>query len=247
MENLPLSGSLIKKQLIEGWNRGNMIMDEYKEMFVNQYLLSLRERYRNSPKQARVRSHESPKVGDIVQIKDQVKNREGWKVGRISELIKGIDGLCRVAKVKVRDSVFTRSIAHLYPLEVDEDVSFQDSTIESSTNEDNGINAEQLSKVLPLRTEESNAHVPTNTSSSNEGRHDLDKTMENDLTMDNGELLENPDLTQIRETAPEQVPETDNEGTPNLQSEVRDQRRTAAVQALERIHRWTQELLSNIN
>ncbi|XP_061728903.1 uncharacterized protein LOC133533851 [Cydia pomonella] len=98
IESLPLSGSLIKQQIIEGWNRGNMIMDEYKEMFINQYLLSLRERYRNSPKQARVRSHENPKVGDIVQIKSEAKNREGWKVGKISELIKGKDGLCRVAK-----------------------------------------------------------------------------------------------------------------------------------------------------
>ncbi|XP_063384567.1 uncharacterized protein LOC134670677 [Cydia fagiglandana] len=250
MEGLPLSGSLIKQQLIEGWNRGNRIMDEYKEMFINQYLLSLRERYRNSPKQARVRSHESPMVGDIVQIKGEAKNREGWKVGKISELIKGKDGLCRVAKVKVGDSVFTRSIAHLYPLEADEEASFQDSTKESPVYEDKElhIRTDGLSQSLPLRTEESNVYVPT---SSIKDHQKLSKNNENDLTMDQSELLENTSSTQIMETTPEPVPsgidtEMNDEATSSHQAEPSDQRRVAAVQAMERIHRWTQELMSTI-
>ncbi|XP_063549129.1 uncharacterized protein LOC134756230 [Cydia strobilella] len=255
IEDLPLSGSLIKQQLIEGWNRGNKIMDEYKEMFVNQYLLSLRERYQNSPKQARVKSHENPRVGDVVQIKGEAKNREGWKVGKISELIKGKDGLCRVAKVKVGDSVFTRSIAQLYPLEVDEDASFQDSLKESSVNEDKDtyVDIGELSQSLPSRTDDSNnAYAPTSANNSKADHHKLDEAKGSDLTMDQRELLEDTRLTQIRETTPEQIPsdvdsEINNEVDSNHQDELSDQRRAAAVQAMERIHRWTRELMSTIN
>lgn len=254
IERLPLSGSLIKQQLIAGWNRGNKIMDEYKEMFVNQYLLSLRERYRNSPKQARVRSQESPNVGDIVQIKGEAKNREGWKVGNISELIKGKDGLCRIAKVKVGDKVFTRSLAHLYPLEVDEDTSFQDSTKESLVNEEGDvrIDTEGLSQYIPIRIEVNDVHVPTSSSSPKEDNYQLNINNENNLIPDQRELLEDTRLAQIIETTPEQAShgsetETNNEATPCQPVESSDQRRAAAVQAMEKIHRWTQELMTTIN
>ncbi|XP_073966871.1 uncharacterized protein [Choristoneura fumiferana] len=114
------SATATKQQLIEGWKRGEIIMNEYKDMFMNQYLLSLRERYRHSPKQPRVKAHDRPSLGDIVQLKGESKNRLNWKVGQIVELVKGADGQCRVAKVKIGNTIFNRSIGHLYPLEIDE-------------------------------------------------------------------------------------------------------------------------------
>lgn len=254
MESLPLSGSLIKQQLIEGWNRGNKIMDEYKEMFVNQYLLSLRERYRNSPQQARVRSQETPKVGDVVQIKGETKNREGWKVGSISELIKGRDGLCRIAKVKVGDKVFTRSLAHLYPLEVDEDASFQELTKEFSVNEEGAVrvDTDELSQYLPIRVEMEDVHAPTSSSSLKEDYHQLNIDNDDNLIQNQSELLEDTRLTQIIESIPEQVSngsetEISDETVPCQSFETSDQRRAAAVQAMEKIHRWTQELMTTID
>lgn len=79
-------------------------MDELKRMFTRQYLPSLRERYQH-----------------IVQIKGDSKNRDNWKVGRITSLILGSYGKCQVAKVRVGETDFTRSIGHLYPLEIEKD------------------------------------------------------------------------------------------------------------------------------
>ncbi|XP_048000621.1 uncharacterized protein LOC125237541 [Leguminivora glycinivorella] len=254
-ESLPLSGSLIKKQLIEGWNRGNMIMAEYKEMFLNQYLLSLRERYRNSPKQARVRCQRIPRIGDVVQIKGEAKNREGWKVGTISELIKGKDGLCRIAKVKVENGVFTRSIAHLYPLEADEDTSFQDPIRTSLDNEARGVCInleEEESQTLPLRTNETQAYDSTSAGSSEDNHKNSNNDIENELNLnDHSELLIDSDLTQREDTAPVQTPitdtESDNEEASSQAVDSGAQRRTAAVQAMQKIHRWTRDLMSAIN
>lgn len=113
------SGTITKETLVEGWRRSQKVMKEFKTMFINQYLLNLRERYQHSPKQPRVKSHDEPCVGDVVQIKGEQKNRDQWKVGKISELIKGPDGEIRVAKVRVGNNDFIRSIGHLYPLEAE--------------------------------------------------------------------------------------------------------------------------------
>ncbi|XP_061712809.1 uncharacterized protein LOC133521756 [Cydia pomonella] len=112
-------GTHTKVDLVEGWKRGQRILNEYKEMFTNQYLPSLRDRFSHSHKQPRVISKKSPEVGDIVQIKNDSKNRINWKVRKIVSLIRSRDGECRAAKVVVGNTEFTRSIAHLYPLESD--------------------------------------------------------------------------------------------------------------------------------
>lgn len=112
-------GSHFKTDLVKSWKRGRKILNEFQEMFTNQYLFSLRERYKHHLKQRRVTSDKTPEIGDIVQIKDGSKNRINWKVGKIVSLLKGKDDLCRVAKVKVGNSECTPSVAHLYPLEDD--------------------------------------------------------------------------------------------------------------------------------
>lgn len=119
IEEIISEGTLTKKELLRGWKRGQIILEEFKKMFHQLYLPSLRERYITTPRQPRITSDKIPQVGDIVQIKDSQKNRNLWKVGKVSTLIKGQDGECRVAKVKVGDHEFTRSIGHLYPLEGD--------------------------------------------------------------------------------------------------------------------------------
>ncbi|XP_073951889.1 uncharacterized protein [Choristoneura fumiferana] len=117
--HIPTANTSAKQNLIEGWKRGQRIMSEFKSMFIGQYLSSLRERYHHSHKQPRVKSKRVPRVGDVVQLKDSVKNRENWKVGKISSLENGPDGECRVARVKIGNTEFTRSIGHLYPLETE--------------------------------------------------------------------------------------------------------------------------------
>lgn len=125
-------GSNTKVDLINSWKRGLIVLEEFKDMFTNHYLLSLRERYNSAYKQPRVTSKLQPVEGQIVQIKSDSKNREDWKVGKITSLSKGSDNLCRTAKVKVGDKEFTRSIAHLYPLEIEEES--DNKSMETSVN-----------------------------------------------------------------------------------------------------------------
>lgn len=114
-----LLGSNVKIDLVKSWKGGQKVLEEFKRMFTDQYLLSLRERFQHSLRQKRVTSNRIPQISDIVQSKDGSKNRINWKVGKIVSLMKGEDDVTRVAKVRVGDTEFTRSIAHLYPLEGD--------------------------------------------------------------------------------------------------------------------------------
>ncbi|KAL4709810.1 hypothetical protein ACJJTC_001264 [Scirpophaga incertulas] len=112
------------------------------------------------------------------------------------------------------------------------------------------IDTEHISQTVPLRTEDSNTCFPTNEGDSKD--HELDKADEGVLLMDPRELLEDTSLTQIIDNTPEHVAsgtETDinNEVASSPQTKSSDQRRAAAVQGIERINRWTRELMSSIN
>lgn len=77
-------GTSTKTDLIKGWKRGRTIIEEYKKMFVNQYLQSLREKSFHTHKQPRVKSNATPKIGDIVQIKDGCKTERTGRLGKLS-------------------------------------------------------------------------------------------------------------------------------------------------------------------
>ncbi|KAL4714951.1 hypothetical protein ACJJTC_003102 [Scirpophaga incertulas] len=100
--------------------------------------------------------------------------------------------------------------------------------------------------VRSLRTEDSNTYFTTNEGDYKD--HELDKADEGVLLMDPRELLEDTSLTQIIDNTPEHVAsgtETDinNEVVSSPQTKSSDQRRAAAVQAIERINRWTRALI----
>lgn len=59
-------GSKTKVDLINSWRRSLMVLGEFKEMFTNRYLLSLRGRYNSAHKQPRVTSKLQPVEGQIV-------------------------------------------------------------------------------------------------------------------------------------------------------------------------------------
>jgi hypothetical protein len=83
------------------------------------YLLSLRERGgRNHRKQKNV-VERSPKVGEIVVIKNEGTPRGLWKMGRVNSLVTGSDGMIRSANVVLGNGyVIRRACSHLYPLEL---------------------------------------------------------------------------------------------------------------------------------
>jgi len=61
--------------------------------------------------------NQTVKIGDIVLVHDDVP-RSQWQLAVIEELIKGLDGFTRAAKIRTKSGKTNRPIAKLYPLEV---------------------------------------------------------------------------------------------------------------------------------
>ena len=59
------------------------------------------------------------KIGDVVIVKGEEKNRGKWKMGIVERLIVGRDGLFRGAELRVgTERTLERAVQHLYPLEL---------------------------------------------------------------------------------------------------------------------------------
>ena len=63
----------------------------------HEYLAALRERHNLSHK-GRTRK---VKIGDIVMIKGESKNRGHWKIGKVSQLYTGKDEVVRAVQIQV--------------------------------------------------------------------------------------------------------------------------------------------------
>ena len=105
------------ERLLVVWKKGQKLLDEFWRIWREQYLTSLRERTQTSMKAGRVLSHEVPKCGDIVLIKDNVP-RGSWKTGKLIELVESRDKVIRSARVQLpTKKVLNRPLSLLYPLE----------------------------------------------------------------------------------------------------------------------------------
>ncbi len=93
----------IKKCKEAVWNR-----------WTREYIRSLREQHRRAGGEQTAH----PNVGDVVIIKGERKNRNTWKLGIVTELIKGRDGITRAAKLRVGSGNLERALQHLCPLEL---------------------------------------------------------------------------------------------------------------------------------
>ena len=96
------------------------LLRQFTTQWRKEYLLNLRE---NTNIQAKNAKQEAVLQGEIVLLKDDNKKRAFWKLAKVEELIKGKDGHCRAAYVKVsndrgKSTILRRPIQHLIPLEV---------------------------------------------------------------------------------------------------------------------------------
>ncbi|XP_069365610.1 uncharacterized protein [Maniola hyperantus] len=186
---------------------------------------ALRERYQHSHRDPRVTSKLEPQEGQIVQIKGEHPNRESWRVGKITKLMKGKDGFSRTAKVKVDNSEYIRSISHLYPLEMDEQEAH--ALADKPRPSYNYIPSERI-------TREVHEETTGETSEIRSGEIDAPEK-ENDHTIqDHNETMLEDQLL------PEEIT---NENEVDLSSEEPRPKREAAVRALEKIKEWTQNLI----
>ena len=82
--------------------------------WTKEYMRGLRERH-NMKKRSESCSLTK---GDVVIIRGDEKDRNQWKLGIIVELIEGVDGIVRAARLRAGKNHLERAIQHLYPLEL---------------------------------------------------------------------------------------------------------------------------------
>ncbi len=83
-----------------------------------EYVKSLRERHNLKHQKKRL----SLKVGDVVLIQNEQRNRGKWNIGVVVKLIKGRDGEIRAARLRAGKAYIERAIQQLCPMELSCDV-----------------------------------------------------------------------------------------------------------------------------
>lgn len=242
-ENFINEGTVTKTDLIKGWKKGLVILQEFQEMFLNRYLPSLRERYWHSHKEPRVTAKITPAVGQIVQLRGDSKNRETWKVGTIVSLQKGMDGLCRVANVKIGDKEFTRSIAHLYPLEIEDCESESIRVYNESIIGSKGLD---IQDIQPVDVATEPIDVGKTSKTINDQREETNCVKE--ISVHSEESLEangRIDDDKVDDKVDDdKIDEDKNNESKEKDQEVSKERRGAATRALQKIREWTQNLMT---
>ena len=97
-------------------------IEKCKEMlwkrWTNEYLKGLRERHN-------LKHHNKKsflKLGDVVIIQSDERNRNKWKLGIVESLIPGRDGIESVARLRNGKNTLERAVQQLYPLELSCDI-----------------------------------------------------------------------------------------------------------------------------
>ncbi|XP_071153450.1 uncharacterized protein [Mytilus edulis] len=100
------------KDLNKSVYRQTQLIQHFWKRWKSEYLTSLREFHRTIGKNEQLIN-----TGHIVQIHNECP-RINWKIGIVTELARGNDGLVRSARIRTSTGETTRPIAKLYPLEV---------------------------------------------------------------------------------------------------------------------------------
>ena len=114
--------SVSRRQLVHSLEIRNNMLQNFKEIWYEEYLLGLQDTYKNlhdAKFKNRIR------VGDIVLIRNPRLKRDQWILGRVLQLYPGNDGKVRSAKV-LRSGDWEKgpllrslySVNHLHPLEL---------------------------------------------------------------------------------------------------------------------------------
>ena len=138
-------------KLIELWKKRQKRLDLFWKVWQEEYLLSLRKRLPLEHKLSRSQSLRcEPKVGNTVIVKDGNVPRSVWKLGKILRLIPSRDSRIRSAEIQLGQSVISRPINHLYPLEL-----LTSSLSESCTNKD----SPEITDAYPRRKKDTKERV----------------------------------------------------------------------------------------
>ena len=103
------------RELMNGAKYDDIVMQAFWTRWQKEYLTSLRE-YNSYHKKTSNKTAVS--IGDVVLLHDNVP-RNQWKIGVVTDVHKGKDGLVRSVSLRISSgSKLLRPIEKLYPLEV---------------------------------------------------------------------------------------------------------------------------------
>ena len=109
------------KSLTKRFKHHMKLLDRFTKSWKRNHLLNLRERLLKTDG---LFKETGIQIGDFVLLKDDNSHRTFWKLAKVENVIKGPDGIARVATTKVltndrRTIVLRRSVKHLIPLEIE--------------------------------------------------------------------------------------------------------------------------------
>ena len=156
--------SVSRSDILDTLNARNELLKYFNEIWNTAYLLSLRERQNN---EFQVNFKNKIKLNEIVLIRNPMKARPFWTLGKVIQLFPGYDGLIRAVLVQRGDGVKTKySIKHLYPLElhvsdIDPGISSGNATAAESAAQDDTDNNDPVD-TLDTNPSNNTPAIPAN-------------------------------------------------------------------------------------
>ena len=123
--------------LLEYNNKVNQSINKFSRIWERDYLQALCEKHYTQSSSMPTRI---PQAGEIVIVAQGPKNE--WSLGKIEELVPGLDGAIREVKVKIKGSICCKTIDKLIPMELQAPVKGLESTFDSDIQGDPGNNTE---------------------------------------------------------------------------------------------------------
>ena len=123
------SGDLTKRMI-----HLNNVLAHFWKRWKSEYLLGLKESHRSLRSRSSGGSSKPITTEDVVLIHDENRQRGFWKLGRVEDVVTGLDGNVRGATVKTLSSsnrpiILRRPVQLLYPLEVHCDTSTEQAAL----------------------------------------------------------------------------------------------------------------------
>lgn len=129
------------------WERKQSLLKGFWNIWYNDYLLSLRERYQIKHKESRLKTYKVPEIGDIVLIHEDLTPKNLWSIAEIIGVRKSKDGKIRSATVlTAKHKRLDRPINLLYHLE----------GVNLSENNSNTITMSVITNKVKLKSLQSN-------------------------------------------------------------------------------------------
>ena len=102
------TGTVLRDKL----HRQEQLLQHFQTRWKREYLTALRETHKGGGT-----TQQTVKKGDIVLVHDDIP-RTCWQLAVVEELIEGLDGFTRAARIRTKTGKTNRPITKLYPLEV---------------------------------------------------------------------------------------------------------------------------------